>query len=87
MIGSASYEAHDFSSTTSGGKTISVCNDCGYTKETVQTYTVSYNANGGSGAPSSQTKTYGVTWIIPKKVDRKSNIIVVKLGGKPLLCE
>lgn len=25
------------------------------------TYTVSYNANGGSGAPDSQTKTYGVT--------------------------
>ena len=25
------------------------------------TYTVSYNANGGSGAPSSQTKTYGTT--------------------------
>lgn len=27
----------------------------------INTYTVSYNANGGSGAPSSQTKTYGVT--------------------------
>ena len=26
-----------------------------------QTYTVSYNANGGSGAPSSQTKTHDVT--------------------------
>jgi uncharacterized repeat protein (TIGR02543 family) len=26
---------------------------------TKRTYTVSYNANGGSGAPSSQTKTYG----------------------------
>ena len=26
---------------------------------TVITYTVSYNANGGSGAPSAQTKTYG----------------------------
>lgn len=26
-----------------------------------KTYTVSYNANGGTGAPSSQTKTYGVT--------------------------
>ena len=26
-----------------------------------ETYTVSYNANGGSGAPSSQTKTYGVS--------------------------
>jgi uncharacterized repeat protein (TIGR02543 family) len=25
----------------------------------INTYTVSYNANGGSGAPSSQTKTYG----------------------------
>ena len=25
------------------------------------TYTVSYNANGGSGAPSAQTKTYGTT--------------------------
>ena len=25
------------------------------------TYTVKYNANGGSGAPSNQTKTYGVT--------------------------
>lgn len=25
-----------------------------------RTYTVSYNANGGSGAPASQTKTYGV---------------------------
>lgn len=28
------------------------------------TYTISYNANGGSGAPSSQTKTYGVTLIL-----------------------
>lgn len=26
-----------------------------------QTYTISYNANGGSGAPSPQTKTHGVT--------------------------
>ena len=25
----------------------------------IHTYTISYNANGGSGAPSSQTKTYG----------------------------
>jgi len=28
---------------------------------TPKTYTVSYNANGGSDAPSAQTKTYGVT--------------------------
>lgn len=31
-----------------------------YAHWTAITYTVSYNANGGSGAPSSQTKTYGV---------------------------
>ena len=31
---------------------------------TTNTYTVSYNANGGSGAPSSQTKTYGQTLVL-----------------------
>lgn len=31
-----------------------------YAKWTINTYTVSYNANGGSGSVSSQTKTYGV---------------------------
>ena len=30
-----------------------------YAHWTTNTYTVSYNANGGSGAPASQTKTYG----------------------------
>ena len=32
-----------------------------YANWTINTYTISYNANGGSGAPSSQTKTYNVT--------------------------
>jgi uncharacterized repeat protein (TIGR02543 family) len=32
-----------------------------YAVWTKTTYTVQYNANGGSGAPSAQTKTYGVT--------------------------
>jgi len=32
-----------------------------YANWTAQTYTISYNANGGSGAPNSQTKTYNVT--------------------------
>ena len=31
-----------------------------YAEWTANTYTVSYNANGGSGAPGNQTKTYGV---------------------------
>ena len=32
-----------------------------WSKNTPATYTVSFDANGGSGAPSSQTKTYGVS--------------------------
>ena len=32
-----------------------------YAQWQINTYTVSYNANGGSGAPSSQTKTHGKT--------------------------
>lgn len=80
MIGSASYEAHNFTSTTSGGKTIFVCRDCGYTKETVQTYTVSYNANGGSGAPSSQTKTYGVTLTLSSVTPTRSGYTFVGWG-------
>lgn len=39
------------------GKTI--CSKSFTATITDQTYTVSYNANGGSGAPASQTKTYG----------------------------
>jgi uncharacterized repeat protein (TIGR02543 family) len=32
------------------------------------TYTISYNANGGSGAPSKQTKTYGKTLTLSKAI-------------------
>ena len=46
--------------------TIEVCGDSLYVNTTftvpaLASYTVSYNANGGSGAPSSQTKYYGKT--------------------------
>lgn len=37
------------------------------------TYTVSYNANGGTGAPSSQTKTYGVTLTLSSTTPTKTN--------------
>ncbi|MBR0236090.1 MAG: InlB B-repeat-containing protein [Clostridia bacterium] len=37
-----------------------------------QTYTVSYNASGGSGAPSSQTKTYGVDLTLSSTTPTKS---------------
>ncbi len=35
-------------------------NTCAVANYTKLTYSITYNANGGSGAPSSQTKTYGV---------------------------
>ena len=36
-------------------------------------YTVSYNANGGSGAPSSQTKWYGETLTLSSTVPKRTN--------------
>lgn len=39
----------------------------------VKTYTVSYNANGGSGAPGSQTKTYNVALTLSSQKPTKAN--------------
>lgn len=44
-----------------------------YAQWTVITYTVSYNANGGTGAPSSQTKKYGVPLVLDGKVPTRTN--------------
>lgn len=38
------------------------------------TYTVKYNANGGSGAPSSQTKTYGVKLTLSSTVPTRTAV-------------
>ena len=38
-----------------------------------KTYTVSYNANGGSGAPSNQTKTYGVNLTLSSTRPTRTN--------------
>ena len=37
-----------------------------------ETYTVRYNANGGTGAPSSQTKTYGVNLTLSSTIPSRS---------------
>ena len=39
----------------------------------INTYTVSYDANGGSGAPGSQTKTYGATLTLSKTKPTRTN--------------
>ena len=72
-IGSLSYENHTFTSTTSNGQVVSTCSLCGYTKTAAQTYTVSYNANGGSNAPVSQTKVHGVTLTLSSTIPYRFN--------------
>ena len=44
-----------------------------YAVWTANTFTVSYNANGGSGAPSSQTKTYGKTLTLSSTKPTRTN--------------
>lgn len=72
-IGTGYYESHDLITTTVDGQSTSVCLLCGYTKSSVKTYTVSYNANGGSRAPSSQTKIHDLTLILSNDIPYRSN--------------
>ena len=44
-----------------------------YAKWTANTYTVAFKANGGSGAPSSQTKTYGVDLTLSSTKPTRTN--------------
>jgi hypothetical protein len=44
------------------------------------TYTVSYNANGGSGAPSSQTKTYGKNLTLSSTKPTKASTVTYPTG-------
>lgn len=67
------------------GSTYTQSGSCQYTSSTTYrssvsgswtvprpTYTIAYNANGGSGAPGSQTKTYGVTLVLSTTVPTRS---------------
>lgn len=45
-----------------------------------KTYTVSYNANGGTGAPSNQTKTEGQALTLSSTKPQKNNTIVFDYG-------
>ena len=46
-----------------------------YANWTWDTYTVSYNANGGSGAPAQQTKTYGTTLQLSSTKPTRTNYV------------
>lgn len=56
-----------------GGTYTTNASDTLYAVWQANTYTVSYNANGGSGAPSSQTKTYGKTLTLSNTVPTRTN--------------
>lgn len=56
-----------------GGTYTTNATDTLYAVWKANTYTVSYNANGGSGAPSSQTKTYGKTLTLSSTVPTRTN--------------
>lgn len=59
-----SYSATDYASdVTTGNRTVVL-----YANWEIDTYTISYNANGGSNPPSSQTKTYGVNLTLSSSV-------------------
>lgn len=55
-----------------GGKYTSNSNATLYAVWELKTYTVSYNANGGSGAPSNQTKSYGVDLTLSSTVPTRT---------------
>ena len=46
-----------------------------YAQWELQTFTVTYNANGGTGAPEAQTKTYGVDLTLSSTAPTKENYI------------
>lgn len=61
-----------------GGNTITVTSagtTTLYAVWKVITYTVSYNANGGTGAPAAQTKTYGVNLTLSSTAPTRTNYI------------
>jgi uncharacterized repeat protein (TIGR02543 family) len=47
------------------------------------TYTISYNANGGTGAPASQTKTYGVDLTLTTARPTRTNYTFKGWAGSP----
>lgn len=48
-----------------------------YAQWRLKTYTISYNANGGTGAPSAQTKTHGVDLTLSSTVPTRDGYIFV----------
>lgn len=63
---------------TSGGSYTASSTLTLYARWTADTYTISYNANGGTGAPSDQTKTYGVDLTLSSTKPTRTNYGFIK---------
>lgn len=59
--------------TYSGSCTGSICKFSGSVTIPAQTFTITYNANGGTGAPGNQTKTYGTNLTLSSTKPTKAN--------------
>jgi len=67
------------SSTITGNTTL-------YAHWTANTYTVTFNANGGSGAPANQTKTYGVNLTLTSSVPSTSKKYTITYNANSGTC-
>lgn len=74
-IGSTTYESHNFVATVGTASTVYRCSQCQYSYEVANTYTVTYNANGGTGAPGAQVKTHGENLTLSSVKPSKSNCV------------
>ena len=72
------YDFAGWYTTKTGGTKVTSSTECDgdatiYAHWTANTYTVSYNANGGTGAPSNQEKTYGVALTLSSTEPTRTN--------------
>ena len=95
--GSGGYDIHYLQATVAYNGYIAFREGCGYTSgsagwlesnvavdwyPTLPTYTVSYNANGGSNAPSSQSKTWGYALTLTSNKPTRTGYTFVKWNTK-----
>lgn len=76
FLGWSTSSSATYASYVAGNSITLTTNTTLYAVWEIKTYTITYNANGGIGAPSSQTKTHGTTLTLSTKRPTKSNMIL-----------
>ena len=73
LYGIVQYEEHTLTSSVVGDNTIYRCIRCGYGFSEAITYTITYDANGGNGAPEDQHKVQNVDLILSSEIPTRHN--------------